>query len=119
MSFFYPVQFHTGLGDPDLTLTLASPAHLQPLIRFYSESQTQKPKIVLLHAGYPYTREAGYLAAMYENVYLDMGEVCPQVSAKGQKVVWEQALELCPGNKLLWSSEFWPLISSLYVLMVK
>src|SRR6188768_2468214 len=68
---FRLVQFHTGLGDNDITLSLSSPAHLQPIIKAYP-----KTLFVLLHSSYPYTREAGYLTAVYHNVYLDFGEVC-------------------------------------------
>ncbi|KAH9029232.1 amidohydrolase 2 [Lactarius pseudohatsudake] len=85
-----PVQFHTGLGDADITLTRANPAHLQPLIAKYPRA-----KFVLLHASYPYTREAGYLTAVYKNVYLDIGEVFPAVSMQGQKALIRQALEAC------------------------
>ena len=61
--------------------------------------------IVLLHASYPFTREAGYLASVYENVYLDIGEVFPFVSSDGQEQVIRQALELTPTSKLLWSTD--------------
>jgi Amidohydrolase len=61
-----PIQFHTGLGDNDIRLAKANPALMQNLIEAYPKS-----KIVLLHSSYPYTREAGYLATVYENVYLD------------------------------------------------
>ncbi|KAH9003884.1 amidohydrolase-domain-containing protein [Lactarius hatsudake] len=100
-----PVQFHTGLGDADITLTRANPAHLQPLIAKYPRA-----KFVLLHASYPYTREAGYLTAVYKNVYLDIGEVFPAVSMQGQKALIRQALEIVPTNKLMWSSDghWWP-----------
>jgi hypothetical protein len=100
-----PVQFHTGLGDADITLTRANPAHLQPLIAKYPRA-----KFVLLHASYPYTREAGYLTAVYKNVYLDIGEVFPAVSKRGQEALIWQALELVPTNKLMWSSDghWWP-----------
>lgn len=50
-------------------------------------------------------REAGYLTAMYENVYLDIGEVFPVVSRGGQEAVMQQVLELAPTNKIMWSSE--------------
>lgn len=93
------VQFHTGLGDPTLVLTKASPAHLQPVIDAFPTT-----KFVLLHASYPYTRDAGYLAAMYKNVWLDLGEVWPFVSGEGQKALVSQAFELCPTNKIIWSS---------------
>lgn len=43
---------------------------MQPLIERYPRT-----KFVILHASYPYTRDAGYLAAVYKNVFLDFGEV--------------------------------------------
>jgi predicted TIM-barrel fold metal-dependent hydrolase len=61
---------------------------------------------VLLHSSYPYTRDAGYLASMYPNVYLDFGEIFPVLSPEGQRGVIRQILELCPTNKIMWSSEF-------------
>ncbi|KAL8832447.1 MAG: hypothetical protein Q9191_000267 [Dirinaria sp. TL-2023a] len=77
-----PFQFHTGLGDNDIRLPVSSPAHLQLFIETYSAVP-----IVLLHASYPFTREAGYLASVYANVYLDIGEVFPMVSQEGQEKV--------------------------------
>lgn len=59
-----PIQFHTGLGDNDITLTRASPSHLQVFIETYPTVP-----MVLLHASYPFTRELGYLATVYANVY--------------------------------------------------
>lgn len=95
------VQFHTGLGDNDIVLSRASPAEMQPLIKAYPNT-----KIVLLHSSYPFTREAGYLTAVYANVFLDFGEVFPFVSAEGQAAVVRQVLELSPTNKIMWSSTF-------------
>lgn len=95
-----PIQFHTGLGDNDITLTSASPSHMQPFIRAYPTVP-----IVLLHAGYPFTRELGYLAAMYSNVYADIGEVFPFLSRDGQEGVIRQILELCPHSKIMWSTD--------------
>lgn len=94
------VQFHTGLGDSDITLRLSSPSCLQPVIKLYPNTL-----FVLLHSSYPFTREAGYLTAVYPNVYLDFGEVFPFVSGEGQRSIIQQVLELCPTNKILWSSE--------------
>ena len=95
------MQFHTGLGDNDIMLSRASPAEMQPLIKAYPNT-----KIVLLHSSYPFTREAGYLTAVYANVFLDFGEVFPFVSAEGQAAVVRQVLELSPTNKIMWSSTF-------------
>lgn len=95
-----PFQFHTGLGDKDIRLPFSSPAHLQSFIESYSAVP-----IVLLHASYPFTREAGYLASVYDNVYLDIGEVFPMVSQEGQEKVIRDSLELCPSEKLMWSTD--------------
>lgn len=95
-----PFQFHTGLGDNEITLSLASPSHLQSFIKQYP-----KVPIVLLYASYPFTKEAGYLASAYENVYLDIGEVFPLVSQEGQENVIRESLELCPSEKLFWSTD--------------
>ncbi|KJK89851.1 hypothetical protein H633G_06265 [Metarhizium anisopliae BRIP 53284] len=95
-----PIQFHTGLGDNDLTLTRSSPAHLQEFARQYPTVP-----IVLLHSGYPFDREAGYMAAMYENVYADIGEVFPFVNRDGQESIVRHILELCPWEKIIWSTD--------------
>jgi predicted TIM-barrel fold metal-dependent hydrolase len=95
-----PLQFHTGLGDNDISLTRASPSPLQEFIRNYPGVP-----IVLLHASYPWTKEAGYLASVYENVYADIGEVFPFLSREGQEKVIREILELCPSEKVLWSTD--------------
>ncbi|KAB5554592.1 hypothetical protein GE09DRAFT_133263 [Coniochaeta sp. 2T2.1] len=95
-----PIQFHTGLGDNDITLTKSSPSHMQPFIRVH-----QDVPIVLLHASYPYTRDAGYLATVYPNVYADIGEIFPFLSRDGQETAVRQALELCPWSKIVWSTD--------------
>ncbi|KAH0562449.1 hypothetical protein GP486_002863 [Trichoglossum hirsutum] len=95
-----PFQFHTGLGDNDLSLHLSSPSHLEPFIKAYPTVP-----VVLLHASYPFTKEAGYLASVYANVFMDIGEVFPMVSQDGQERVIREALELCPTEKLLWSTD--------------
>ncbi|RMD39400.1 hypothetical protein DV735_g5727, partial [Chaetothyriales sp. CBS 134920] len=100
-----PFQFHTGLGDNDIDLIKANPAYLQPLIVAFPQVD-----FVLLHSSYPYTREAGYLAASYPNVWLDIGEVFPMLSRNGEETVIRQALELTPTSKILWSTDghFYP-----------
>ncbi|CAG8506257.1 15610_t:CDS:2 [Acaulospora colombiana] len=75
-----PIQFHTGLGDNDLDLLYSNPLHLRPLIEKYKDV-----KIVLLHASYPYTRQAAYLASVYANVYVDVGLVNSLISSSGQQ----------------------------------
>lgn len=105
-----PIQFHTGLGDSDIRLVKANPAYMQGVIEAYPRT-----KFVLLHSAYPYTREAGYLTTIYDNVYLDcnilycgidelVGEVFPMLSPDGQRSVLRQVMELCPTDKILFVS---------------
>ncbi|KAF3482282.1 developmental protein FluG [Arthroderma uncinatum] len=82
-----PVQFHTGLGDSDIELSLSDPALLQPVIEEYDTI-----KFVLLHSSYPFTRQAGYLANTFKNVYLDLGEVFTEYVYKGDFSI-EQAAD--------------------------
>ncbi|EXJ85602.1 hypothetical protein A1O1_05968 [Capronia coronata CBS 617.96] len=100
-----PFQFHTGLGDTDIDLVKANPAYMQPLIEAFPQVD-----FVILHSSYPYTREAGYLAANYANAWLDIGEVFPMLSRDGEDSVLRQALELTPSSKILWSTDghFYP-----------
>jgi hypothetical protein len=95
-----PFQFHTGLGDNDISLVRSSPSHLQDFIATYP-----KVPIVLLHASYPWTKEAGYLATVYDNCYADIGEIFPFLSKEGQEKCLREILELCPTEKILWSTD--------------
>ncbi|KAL4949452.1 hypothetical protein BDW69DRAFT_174414 [Aspergillus filifer] len=95
-----PLQLHTGLGDNDINLLKSNPAHLQSLIAQYPDVD-----FVLLHSSYPYTREAGYLACVYPNVYLDLGEVFPMVSRDAQESIVRESLEIVPTTRLLWSTD--------------
>ena len=97
-----PVQFHTGFGDPDLDLRLANPLHLRPLLE---EKQWHRAPIVLLHAGYPFVREAGYLASVYPQVYLDFGLAIPFLSTAGMRQTVQQLLELAPYTKVMFSTD--------------
>ncbi|ETI28282.1 hypothetical protein G647_00731 [Cladophialophora carrionii CBS 160.54] len=95
-----PFQFHTGLGDTDINLVKANPAYMQPLIEAFPQVD-----FVILHSSYPYTREAGYLAANYSNAWLDIGEAFPMLSRDGEEAILRQALELTPSSKILWSTD--------------
>ena len=95
-----PIQFHTGLGDPDLDLTLVDPAALRMLFG----DRFREAQIVLLHTGYPYVRSLAYLAAMFPNVYADMGEAI--LFAAGEAVeITRELLGLAPASKILFSTD--------------
>jgi len=95
-----PIQFHTGLGDPDLDLTLVDPAALRLL---FSDRFRAAP-IVLLHTGYPYVRSLAYVAAMFPNVYADMGETILFAAGEATQI-YRELIGLAPASKLLFSTD--------------
>ncbi|MGB5595932.1 MAG: amidohydrolase family protein [Crocosphaera sp.] len=97
-----PIQFHTGFGDRDLDLRFSNPLCLRQLLE---NPRWREVPIILLHASYPYTKEAGYLASVYPQVYLDFGLAIPSLSIRGMKGVLQQLLELAPTTKILYSSD--------------
>jgi predicted TIM-barrel fold metal-dependent hydrolase len=96
-----PVQIHTGFGDADLDLREANPLHLRPLL---DSGHYANVPLVLLHASYPFVRELGYLAAIYANVYADVGLAIPQLAAEIPAML-RQLLGLAPCTKVVYSSD--------------
>lgn len=96
----FPIQFHTGFGDPDQDLLTSNPAFLRPLFA----EQYRGAKIILLHAAYPNTRALGYLASVYPNVYADFGLALPFVTSEARNILRE-LLGLAPASKILYSSD--------------
>jgi hypothetical protein len=92
-----PVQVHAGFGDSDLFMPHADPGYLKPLIERFRETP-----FVLLHC-YPFVREAGWLAPVYANVFLDLSLTIPYASRPAEAV--REALELAPYSKLLYASD--------------
>ena len=97
-----PLQLHSGYGDPDLDLHRANPLLLMPWLR--RVEPTGVP-VMLLH-NYPYHREAGYLAQVFDNVYFDVGLGINYVGSQSPQVIAE-SLEVAPFTKQLFSSDAW------------
>jgi hypothetical protein len=97
-----PVQFHTGYGDTDVDLVLANPLYLR---RVLEHRPYRGMPVVLLHECYPYTRQGGYLAALYENVYLDLSYAIPFLSLSEMISFTREAVGVAPIAKLLYSSD--------------
>jgi hypothetical protein len=92
-----PLQVHCGFGDADLSLPLARPGLLKPLIERFDTTP-----FVLLHC-YPFVREAGWLAHVYPNVFFDLSLTIPHVTQPATAL--REALELAPVSKLLYASD--------------
>ena len=93
-----PLQVHVGLGDRDCDLHRTNPMHLLDLLR-----QSGEVPIILLHC-YPYEREAGYLAAAFNNVHIDVGLSVNHLGARAAAFL-ARAMELAPFRKILYSSD--------------
>lgn len=92
-----PLQFHTGFGDADLTLSSVDPSCLTDFLR------AVPVPTVLLHC-YPFHRNAAYLAHVFEHVYVDLGLTIPFVGPRAGAVIAE-VLELAPFDAVLYSSD--------------
>jgi predicted TIM-barrel fold metal-dependent hydrolase len=92
-----PIQFHVGYGDSDVDLHRCNPLLLTPLLRNLSVP------VMLLH-NYPYHREAGYLAQVFPQVYVDAGLATHGLGHRAPALLAE-ALELTPYGKFLYSSD--------------
>ncbi len=97
-----PIQFHVGYGDADADMLLANPLRLRAVLE---ERAYRSMPVVLLHECYPYTREGAYLAAVYENVYLDLSYGIPFLGYGEMATFTRAAFGVAPTSKLLYSSD--------------
>ncbi len=99
-----PIQLHTGFGDRDLDLRLSNPLHLRPALE---HGLLGRSPLVLLHASYPFQREASYLASVYPNVFVDLSLASPLLAGPALRRVLEDLLGLAPVTRLLYGSDAW------------
>lgn len=95
-----PLQLHTGFGDNDIRLHRVDPTHLTDWLHL---TRGTIP-VLLLHC-WPYQRQAAYLAAVFEHVYLDVGLTLHHVGPARSRAILAEALEITPFRKLLYSSD--------------
>jgi hypothetical protein len=105
-----PVQFHVGYGDADADLGRGDPLLLTALLR--AIEPTGVP-VLLLH-NYPFHRQAGYLAQVFSNVFLDVGLATHNLG-RGSRTIIAEALELAPFGKFLYSSDAFALPELYYL----
>ncbi|RZB14457.1 amidohydrolase [Streptomyces sp. F001] len=95
-----PLQLHTGFGDNDIRLDRADPTHLTDWLHLTAGTVP----VLLLHC-WPYQRQAAYLSAVFEQVYLDVGLTLHYVGPGRARAVLAEAMEITPFRKLLYSSD--------------
>ena len=106
----FPIQFHIGIGDPDIELHRVDPSHLTPWIKAV---EPWGFPITLLHC-YPFHREAGLMAENFPQVYFDVGFALNWVGPSYQRIM-DEALELVPFTKQLYSSDAFGLAELYYL----
>jgi hypothetical protein len=94
-----PVHIHSGGGDPDSLVPHARPAGLFDLLKRHP----QQP-VLLIHAGWPWTDEAAFLASILPQVYLDLSIGIPWGSLAIDRLV-ETAIGVAPPAKVLYGSD--------------
>jgi predicted TIM-barrel fold metal-dependent hydrolase len=96
-----PLQIHAGWGDPDVDLPAANPVLLRPILE---DPRWADARIVVLHQGYPYVREAAFMATVWPQVHVDLSLVIPFL---GPGVVGPliELLSLAPATKLMYGSD--------------
>ena len=104
------VQFHIGVGDPDIELNAVDPSLLT---QYFKAVDSWNVPMTLLHC-YPFHREAGLLSENLPNVYFDVGFV-QNWSGPSYRRMMAEALELAPFTKQLFSTDAFGL-SELYYL---
>jgi hypothetical protein len=95
-----PLQLHVGYGDSDVDLRLGDPLLLTGFLRATVDLGVP---VLLLH-NYPFHRNAGYLAQVFEQVFMDVGLATHNTGALSVTVIRE-SLELVPFGKMLYSSD--------------
>jgi hypothetical protein len=94
-----PVHIHSGGGDPDSLVAHARPAGLFDLLKRHP---TQP--VLLIHAGWPWTDEAAFLASILPHVYLDLSIGIPWGSLAIDRLI-ETAIGVAPPAKVLYGSD--------------
>lgn len=97
-----PLQLHTGAGDaPQLDLRLANPTLLYDLI---GDKELRDCKFILIHCGYPFVEEVGFLVNTYSNVYADLSEMVAFIGT-GIKDKLLRLFEMAPLSKIIYGSD--------------
>jgi hypothetical protein len=111
MDYDVPMQIHTGVGDYEVNLVECRPALLMDLLRFPT---FRACRVLLVHSGYPYHAEAGYMANVLPRVYCDVSEGIP-FAAHAARRIYLEILEMAPVSKIVYGSDGFALPEINYV----
>jgi uncharacterized protein len=96
-----PMQIHTGMGDFEVNLVLCRPAYLMELLRFPAYRGC---RVLLVHTGYPYHREAAYMANVLPRVWCDLSEGIPFAGNAAWDIL-RGVIAMAPLTKICYGSD--------------
>lgn len=96
-----PMQIHAAAGASGIKLPLA---HAALLFDVLGRKPYKRFPVVLVHGGYPWSAEAGYIAHVLGNVYLDFSLQCPFASFDVEDEL-ARILAVAPVDKVMWGSD--------------
>lgn len=96
-----PFQLHTGHTSDRNVWPNVNPILLAPVL---NESATTETTIVLVHSGYPFCTEAGYLTSVFPNIYCDLSLMIPWSSVGIARRIAE-VLEAAPTAKVMFGTD--------------
>lgn len=94
-------QVHTGHTSHDQPWHNANPIEMT---LFLNTPRMDEVRFVLVHGGYPYNTEAGYITSIYPNVFLDLSLMIPWSSIGVARRI-EETLEFAPTSKVMYASD--------------
>lgn len=105
-----PMQIHTGMGDFEVNMPLCRPSFLLDLLRFPAYRAC---RVLLVHAGFPYHREAAYISNVLPRVYCDISEGIP-FAGHAAKDIFTDVMAMAPLNKICYGSDGYVLPELIY-----
>jgi len=96
-----PLQLHTGHTSHHNPWPNVNPILLTP---FLNQPDIGQTRIVLVHGGYPFCTEAGYLTSVYPNLWCDLSLMIPWASVGVSRRI-EETLESAPTAKVMYGSD--------------
>ena len=94
-------QVHTGHTSHDQPWANANPIEMT---LFLNQPQMDQVRFVLVHGGYPFNTEAGYITSIYPHVFLDLSLMIPWSSIGVARRI-EETLEFAPTSKIMYGSD--------------
>ena len=96
-----PMQIHTGVGDYDIVLDQCDPSLLYDLLK---DNWLRHATVVLVHAGFPNSQNAAFMASVLPNVFLDFSLTIPFLNPVSHDRLMEM-LQIAPASKIMYGSD--------------